>query len=393
MPCDPFGVTMIDILNPDNAFSGANLIVLLALVLVSTVLFICFSGFVKYNIVLNIIKNAVGTQQIPPSMVVNLLAALMALNSIWPDITPGLERIKPYFSEQQEEQAFPLDIQEIQNKDQPQNITMYYLVSHIFEYFPELLERAKHNTEALTDMIELPLNFDSSADTFKYFLGNLILDLYQGFEMGLKLYMVFVSIDFLIAVVLSGVGMTMLSPTVISTPIKLAIFIFLTVGPCCLGRWVSMEALLFPNWTLFAGLFLFLKVYEPTRLYLDNTCCLAIAITCAMFVDRQLVLNELHLGWVVAVVMFALLMSVPYLLGGMVGSVIQQLLLLNEQSVQDKRFTDESESLAKISSLLMVYYALNDGTLFWPLLQLLNAPSSIALQTDFAQLFFLSQIA
>ncbi|MDN4732404.1 hypothetical protein QYZ42_03060 [Vibrio parahaemolyticus] len=92
-------------------------------------------------------------------------------------------------------------------------------------------------------------------------------------------------------------------------------------------------------------------------------------------------------------VMFALLMSVPYLLGGMVGSVIQQLLLLNEQSVQDKRFTDESESLAKISSLLMVYYALNDGTLFWPLLQLLNAPSSIALQTDFAQLFFLSQIA
>lgn len=218
---------MIELLNPDNAFSGANLIVLLTLAMVSTVLFICFSGFVKYNIVLNIIKNAVGTQQIPPSIVVNLLAALMALNSIWPDITPGLERIKPYFSEQQgEEQAFPLDIQEIQNQDQPQNITMYYLVAHLFEYFPELLERAKDNTDTLMGMIELPLNFDSNADTFKYFLGNLILDLYQGFEMGLKIYMVFVSIDFLIAVVLSGVGMTMLSPTVISTPIKLAIFYF-----------------------------------------------------------------------------------------------------------------------------------------------------------------------
>ena len=218
---------MIELLNPDNAFSGANLIVLLTLAMVSTVLFICFSGFVKYNIVLNIIKNAVGTQQIPPSIVVNLLAALMALNSIWPDITPGLERIKPYFSEQQsEEQAFPLDIQEMQYQDQPQNITMYYLVAHLFEYFPELLERAKDNTDTLMGMIELPLNFDSNADTFKYFLGNLILDLYQGFEMGLKIYMVFVSIDFLIAVVLSGVGMTMLSPTVISTPIKLAIFYF-----------------------------------------------------------------------------------------------------------------------------------------------------------------------
>lgn len=226
MPCDSFGITMIDLLNPDNAFSGANLIVLLVLALVSTVLFICFSGFVKYNIVLNIIKNAVGTQQIPPSIVVNLLAALMALNSIWPDITPGLERIKPYFSEQQEEQQFQLDIQEMQNQEQPKNITMYYLVAHLFEFFPELLERAKNNTDTLMGLMELPLNFDSNADTFKYFLGNLILDMYQGFEMGLKLYMVFVSIDFLIAVILSGVGMTMLSPTVISTPIKLAIFYF-----------------------------------------------------------------------------------------------------------------------------------------------------------------------
>ncbi|EII5831852.1 EscR/YscR/HrcR family type III secretion system export apparatus protein, partial [Vibrio parahaemolyticus] len=42
----------------------------------------------------------------------------------------------------------------------------------------------------------------------------------------LKLYIVFVSIDFLIAVILSGVGMTMLSPTVISTPVKLAVFYF-----------------------------------------------------------------------------------------------------------------------------------------------------------------------
>ncbi|MBF4443272.1 type III secretion system apparatus protein VscT2, partial [Vibrio anguillarum] len=39
-----------------------------------------------------------------------------------------------------------------------------------------------------------------------------------------------------------------------------------------------MEAVLFPDWLLFAGLFLFLKIYNPTRLYLDNTTCLAIAI-------------------------------------------------------------------------------------------------------------------
>ena len=217
---------MVQLLSPDNAFSGANLVLLLVLALLSTVFFICFSGFVKYNIVLNIIKNAVGTQQIPPTIVVNLLAALMALNSLWPDIKPGIERIKPYFSEQQQEEKLNLPIDIGIEEEKPQNITMYYLASNIFEFFPEVLKRAEDKTNQLTSMIDIPLNFDEDSDTFKFFLGNLILDLYQGFELGLKLYMVFVSIDFLIAVVLSGVGMTMLSPTVISTPIKLAVFYF-----------------------------------------------------------------------------------------------------------------------------------------------------------------------
>ncbi|MBF4448795.1 EscR/YscR/HrcR family type III secretion system export apparatus protein, partial [Vibrio anguillarum] len=181
----------------------------------------------KYNIVLNIIKNAVGTQQIPPAIVVNLLAALMALNSVWPDIKPGIERIKPYFSEQSEnEQMFDVFYDQSLEEEKPQNITMYYLASHMFEFFPELLERSKIKTNQLLSMIDIPLNFDETTDTFKYFLGSLVLDLYQGFELGLKLYLIFVSIDFLIAVILSGVGMTMLSPTVISTPVKLAVFYF-----------------------------------------------------------------------------------------------------------------------------------------------------------------------
>ena len=219
---------MLQLLNPENAFSGANLVLLLTLVLLSTVFFICFSGYVKYNIVLNIIKNAVGTQQIPPTIVINLLAALMALNSIWPDIQPGLERVKPYFSESTQTSG-TLDFVDnlpLLSESNSENITMFYLVSNIFEFFPELLERAERKTNELTSIIDIPMNFDSDSKMLKFFLGNLVLDLYQGFEFGLKLYMIFVSIDFLIAVILSGVGMTMLSPTVISTPIKLAVFYF-----------------------------------------------------------------------------------------------------------------------------------------------------------------------
>lgn len=162
---------MLHLLSPDNAYSGANLLTLLVLVLLSAVFFVCFSGFVKFNIVLNIIKNAVGTQQIPPAIVVNILAALMALNSVWPDVKPGLERIKPYFSEQSEyEQGLDIfDELSLEPESTKKNITMYYLASHLFEFFPELLERAKVKTERLLAMIDIPLNFDQETDTFKYF--------------------------------------------------------------------------------------------------------------------------------------------------------------------------------------------------------------------------------
>ncbi|GHW43738.1 putative Type III secretion protein Spa24 [Vibrio cholerae] len=208
---------MVELLSPANAYAGVNLVSLLVLVLLSAVFFICFTGFVKYSIVLNIIKNAVGTQQIPPAIVVNLLAALMALNGVWPQIQPGIERVKPYFSQNENQEI---------NNDLPKNVTMYSLVSEWSTYFPELLEHAKQKTDKLTTIIELPFKFDKEHDTIKYFIGSLIFDLYRGFELGLKLYIVFVSIDFLIAVILSGVGMTMLSPTVISTPVKLAVFYF-----------------------------------------------------------------------------------------------------------------------------------------------------------------------
>ncbi|AWS50766.1 EscR/YscR/HrcR family type III secretion system export apparatus protein [Providencia rettgeri] len=222
---------MMSLLSPENAYSGVNLVIILCLVLLSTVFFICFSGFIKYSIVLNILKNAMGTQQIPPTIVVNLLAALLALSSIWVIVEPGLERIKPYFINTTESSLpfiDPVSGYGMDNigSENPTEITLYQLLLNIDQYFPELFKEAERKTEELESLFELPMAFDDKSNIYKPFLSAIILDLYKGFELGIKLYMIFVSIDFLIAVILSGVGMSMLSPTVISTPIKLAVFYF-----------------------------------------------------------------------------------------------------------------------------------------------------------------------
>ena len=149
-----------------------------------------------------------------------------------------------------------------------------------------------------------------------------------------------------------------------------------------------MESLLFPNWFLFAGLFLFLKIYNPTRLYLDNSTSLAIAMGLAICIDLSDLGQVPTPIWVVSVVVFAMYSSVPYWLSGMVGSVIQQLLLLNEQSVQDKRFTDESEALSKMSSLIFLMYAVDSGVMFRPLLAVILENVNQGGNVRFDTLFF-----
>ncbi len=131
-----------------------------------------------------------------------------------------------------------------------------------------------------------------------------------------------------------------------------------------------MEQILFPDWILFAGVFIFLKIYSPIAMYLDNIAIAAISIFLAMFI--QYLGTEPSYVWIFAAIIFAFFVSVPYWLAGMVGSFAQQVLLLNEQSVQDHRFTTETEALPQLFAAVFLVYALETGFLFRPIFELLN---------------------
>ncbi|MCX8985946.1 type III secretion system apparatus protein VscT2, partial [Citrobacter portucalensis] len=150
-----------------------------------------------------------------------------------------------------------------------------------------------------------------------------------------------------------------------------------------------MDSLLFPDWMMFAGFFLFLKIYSPTRLYLDNVTCVAIAYALVVSLSFSGLKITVSFTWVVSVVIFSLFASVPYWLGGMLGSVIQQMLLLNEQSVQDTRFTEETESLSKMGGLMSIMYGVKYGAVFYPLLDLFHKSLSSQLDASFDKLYYL----
>ena len=134
-----------------------------------------------------------------------------------------------------------------------------------------------------------------------------------------------------------------------------------------------MEKILFPKWECFLGFYLFLRLYSPTRQYLDRPSSLAFSVFFSIIarvtgIDREAELFPV----IVASVSYSLFCSVPYLVGGILGAIVQQLLLLNEQSVQDKRFTDESEALSIMGSLIFLIAAIEaDGEPLKPLIDVI----------------------
>lgn len=126
------------------------------------------------------------------------------------------------------------------------------------------------------------------------------------------------------------------------------------------------DYILFPNWYLFAMFLAYFRFYNPYRLYLGATSATAISISFAALFNISVTLIDSFMVFI-----YSVIISVPFYVSGTIGALIQQGWLLNEQAVQDKRFTDESEALAKMYSIVFLSIAIKDGYLFSPLFSLL----------------------
>lgn len=184
----------------DNVFFGLNLTFLLIFAILAALIFISMSGFIKINIIINLLKNAIGAQQVPSNLVVNLLSGALAWVVISPHVSPAFDRIYEFAS--------------VSNDTVPEMIIENY------EYiFSEFIMYSKEKAETSP--------FSMKKESLpEIFLSGILGDVIDGLKIGIKLYIVFLVIDLVLAVVLSACGMTMLSPTIISIPIKLGVFYY-----------------------------------------------------------------------------------------------------------------------------------------------------------------------
>jgi type III secretion protein R len=195
---------------------------LLAVLALLPFILVMMTSFVKIAVVLSIVRNAIGTPQVPPTMVVTGLAFVLSLFVMAPVGNRIYREVQPIA-----DQARGQPLTSAQSADAIVNAA-----ARAREPVRDFLARHAHARDRamFTDLAQrLADPVDRPAITDRDFLvlapAFITSELKEAFSIGFLLFLPFLIIDIVIANVLLSLGMHMLSPTTVSLPFKLLLFV------------------------------------------------------------------------------------------------------------------------------------------------------------------------
>lgn len=206
-----------------SSFASRPLVLMLALAALALVPFMLMmvTSFVKISVVLSIVRSALGTQQIPPTQVITGLAIILTVYIMAPVGTamyraaevdvlsqgPGLmssETVAKLFdaANRAKEPLREFLVHKVTAKDRA-----------LFYNLAKKMRTAEEGAQIKdTDFMVIVPAF-------------VISELKEAFQIGFILFVPFLVIDMIVANILLALGMMMLSPTTISMPFKLLLFV------------------------------------------------------------------------------------------------------------------------------------------------------------------------
>jgi type III secretion protein R len=175
---------------------------------------VTMTGFLKIAVVMFLIRNALGVQQTPPNLVLYGIALILTVYVTSPLLGSvyGKLAARPIdFSSVENLTAAAADVRQpiqahLARFAQPQE--RQFFLSATARIWPE---------EARTD-----LKSDDLVVLLPAFVSS---ELTRAFEIGFLLYLPFLIIDLVVSNILMAMGMIMVSPTLISVPLKLFLFV------------------------------------------------------------------------------------------------------------------------------------------------------------------------
>lgn len=184
-----------------------QMLVIMSLFSILPFVFCCMTSFLRFTIVFSMLKTAMGTQQVPPSIVIIGLSMILTFytmggvfqkmfdmgsipykknQDLVMTINEGSRPLKEFMMKQTRESdlAFFIELSNKQQPESPEDITIWQVAP-----------------------------------------AYILSELKTAFEIGFVVFVPFIVLDLIIANILLALGMFMLSPTIISLPFKLLIFI------------------------------------------------------------------------------------------------------------------------------------------------------------------------
>lgn len=211
-------------LDQSDSFANRPLVLMVALGALGLAPFVLLmvTSFVKISVVLSIVRSALGTQQIPPTQVITGLATILTVYIMAP---VGQEMYRA--ADADHIAGSTENMVSITNMNTLKDAAMK--AKEPLRNF--LLKKVTNKDRTLFFSLALKLRKpeDRVGIEEKDFLvlvpAFVVSELKEAFQIGFLLFVPFLVIDMVVANILLALGMQMLSPTTISMPFKLLLFV------------------------------------------------------------------------------------------------------------------------------------------------------------------------
>lgn len=199
---------MLDLLtlaHRSQAHLPLDVLTALATISVIPFLLVTCTSFTRIVVVLSLVRSAIGASALPPNAVMVALALALTMVTMGPTFARvHSESIEPYA------QGRATPSQALQRAIAP---LQAFMLRQTRASDIALFERVAHQPG------RKPVPFEVLVPAF------VVGELRSAFAIGFALYLPFVAIDLAVAGILMGLGMMMLSPPVVSLPVKLLLFV------------------------------------------------------------------------------------------------------------------------------------------------------------------------
>lgn len=217
------------------------------------------TSYIKLVIVMNLLRQAMGLQQVPPNMIINGLAIVMTIYIMAPTLQESIHRVT-YANQVLDVRkanprtfTLPTEIKNFSGKSSNDNQWISSFTKNDTEQeaksLEELVSILNYTKQPIVDFLmrhstakhrsffihiarrvwpKAYLTDLKASDLIICVPAFILTELTAAFEIGFIIYLPFITIDLVISNILLAMGMMMVSPMTISLPFKLMLFVLVS---------------------------------------------------------------------------------------------------------------------------------------------------------------------